>query len=150
MGKGEASTGHMNIVGGAVGANGIGGVVTSAPSPYPEPKNIYEHAEIFMRHCGLTPTPDAVRQLSQVFLPCLKIMCERPWSPEGETWRKSGRMGILTDIRKKFERLWERGWIYGKRHDDSAYDLINYLGMYLRSGESQWGEWGSPYSGSEG
>jgi hypothetical protein len=104
----------------------------------------YNAAVLFMKHCGLKPTPDAIYQLSEVFLPCLRIMCERPWDPDGGTWRSSGRMGILTDIRKKFERLWERGWRYGKRHDDSAYDLINYLGFYLRSSRSHWGEWGDP------
>jgi hypothetical protein len=98
----------------------------------------------YLNACGLTPTPDAVQQLTQVFLPCLRIMCERPWDPNGGTWRRSGFFGILTDVRKKFERLWERGWQHGKMHDDSAYDLINYLGMYLRSDKEPWGEWGPP------
>ncbi len=102
-------------------------------------------AEKFMRECGLNPTPDATDQLANVFLPCLRIMCEREWDPSGGTWRKSGVMGILTDVRKKFERLWERGWLHGKRHDDSAHDLINYIGFYLRSNESLWGRWGEPH-----
>jgi hypothetical protein len=98
----------------------------------------------FMIACGLEPTPDAVEQLSKVFLRCLKIMCERPWDPDGGTWRQSGILGVLTDIRKKFMRLWERGWKNGKRHDDSAFDLINYIGFYLRSEDNGWGEWGNP------
>lgn len=99
----------------------------------------------FMMSCGLTPTPDAADQLYRAFLPCLEIMCSRPWDPEGSTWRESGVLGILTDIRKKFSRLWERGWKHGRRHDDSALDLINYLGFYLRSDpNSGWGEWGDP------
>jgi len=106
-------------------------------------------ARAYMHSCGLKPTPDAVDQLVEVFLPCLRIMCDRPWDPEGGTWRRSGMMGILTDIRKKFERLWYRGWIRGQRHDDSAFDLINYVGFYLRSGESQWGDWGDPGHGKE-
>jgi hypothetical protein len=98
----------------------------------------------FLDRCSLEPQPDAVDQLVEVFLPCLRIMCSRPWSPDGATWRRSGVLGILTDCKKKFERLWERGWIHGKRHDDSAFDLINYLGMYLRSADNRWGEWGEP------
>lgn len=160
VGKGEASTGQIHYVGGAGGVGGAsaarvvydrvggggagGGGHYSTPIQVPEPANIYEAAERFMRFAGLEPTPDAVRQMSQAFLPCLKIMCERPWNPDGETWRKSGRMGILTDIRKKFERLWERGWLMGQRHDDSVLDLINYLGMYIRADKSHWGEWGNP------
>jgi hypothetical protein len=105
---------------------------------------IREAASAFLIDCGLTPTPDAADQLCEVFVPCLRIMCERPWDPNGGTWRKSGRLGILSDVRKKFERLWERGWRHGKRHDDSAYDLINYIGFYLRSDGSLWGEWGDP------
>jgi len=134
--------GNSGFGGGGAGGGGGGGI--SYPIPTPEPQNIYEAGERFLRFSGLEPTPDAVRQLTQAFLPCLRIMCERPWNPDGETWRKSGRMGLLTDIRKKFERLWERGWMMGKRHDDSVLDLINYLGMYIRAGESHWGEWGNP------
>lgn len=104
-----------------------------------------EAATHFMEACGLGVTPDAIDQLTQVFLPCLRIMTERPWDPEGNTWRESGVLGILTDCRKKFSRLWERGWKHGKRHDDSALDLINYLGFYMRSvADSGWGEWGNP------
>lgn len=98
----------------------------------------------FLQALGLDSIPDAVEQLQEVFVPCLEIMCTRGWHPEGETWRKSGVLGILGDVRKKFERLWERGWIRGIRHDDSGYDLINYVGMYLRSEDNGWGDWGEP------
>lgn len=102
-------------------------------------------ARAYMIACGIEPTPDAVDQLNQVFLRCLRIMCERPWDPNGKTWRRSGVYGVLTDTRKKFERLWERFWTHGVRHDDSAYDLINYVGMVLRADpKSGWGEWGEP------
>jgi hypothetical protein len=102
-------------------------------------------ARAYMHACGLEPTPDAVDQLTLVFLKCLKIMCERPWDPNGHTWRRAGVFGVLTDTRKKFERLWERFWIHGVRHDDSAFDLINYVGMVLRADPaSGWGEWGEP------
>jgi len=104
-----------------------------------------EAAIQFMKDFGLDPTSDAIEQLTDVFVPCLRIMCERPWDPNGLTWKRSGFYGILTDIRKKFERLWERGWRHGKRHDDSGYDLINYVGMYMRSNpDLPWGEWGEP------
>lgn len=103
----------------------------------------------FLTAVGLEPNPDAVEQLHLVFLKCLRIMCERPWSPDGSTWKKSGVLGVLTDVRKKFERLWERGWKHGKRHDDSALDLINYLGMYMRSEDNRWGAWGEPAGADE-
>lgn len=105
-------------------------------------------ARLFMEELLMEPTQDAVEQMLQVFVPCLRIMCERGWDPNGGTWRRSGVLGILSDVRKKFERLWERGWINGKRHDDSAYDLINYVGMYLRSKDDRWGSWGEPGSTS--
>lgn len=99
----------------------------------------------YMEEVGLKPTPDAVDQMTLVFEKCLRIMCERPWHPNGNTWRKSGFFGILHDIRKKFERLWERSWGYGKFHEDSAIDLINYIGFLCRSDEkNRWGEWGEP------
>lgn len=112
-------------------------------------KILHPYAQDFLQKCGLTPTPDAVEQLVRVFLPCLGIMCERPWDPEGGTWKRSGVLGILTDVRKKFERLWERGWKHGIRHDDSAFDLINYIGMYIRSEDNGWGEWGPPARAEE-
>lgn len=107
---------------------------------------VKDAARAYMLACGIRPTPDAIAQLTNVFLPCLRIMCERPWDPEGATWRRSGRFGILSDVRKKFERLWERGWHHGKMHDDSGFDLINYVGFFLRSGDSLWNEWGDPYT----
>lgn len=146
-GAGGPNRGNTFVVG-VPAEISVGGGGAGTPAPARE-KNIYEKSLAYLQDCGIEPTPDAVRQLSQVFLPCLKIMSERPWDPEGDTWRRSGIMGILTDIRKKFERLWERGWKKGQRHDDSAYDLINYVGMYLRSRDDDWGEWGQPYRGPE-
>ena len=106
---------------------------------------IRQAAVEFLDRCSMEPSPDAVSQLAEVFVPCLRIMTSRPWDPTGATWRKSGVLGILTVIRKKFERLWERGWKHGARHDDSAFDLINYIGFYMRSEPSSgWGEWGDP------
>jgi hypothetical protein len=127
----------------------------SEPETEPEhiPQTTRDVAEAFLHQMGLSPTPDAVGQMVEVFLPCLRIMCDRPghpWATDGSTWRKSGVLGALTDVRKKFDRLWERGWIHGKRHDDSAYDLINFVGFYLRSEDNGWNEWGSPAGAQSG
>lgn len=113
-----------------------------------EDRRIYLNASSyeFLDKIGLVPTPDAVEQLAEVFVPCLAIMCRRGWDPNGGTWRRSGVLGILGDVRKKFERLWERGWTRGVRHDDSGLDLINFVGFYMRSEDNRWGEWGEPAS----
>ena len=102
-------------------------------------------AYTFMERCGLDPTPDAIDQLAKVFLPCLRIMCERGYDPFGGTWRESGRLGALADVRKKFKRLWERAWKKGDTSDDDhAHDLINFVGFYLRADKDRWGDWGEP------
>jgi hypothetical protein len=104
-----------------------------------------EAAAEFLDRCSMEPTPDAISQLVEVFVPCLRIMTTRPWDPMGRTWRKSGIFGAFTDAKKKWERFWERGWIHGQRHDDSGHDLINYVGFVMRSDpDSGWGEWGEP------
>lgn len=131
---------------GLVGGGGAGGTVSRFPPDEPDRESA---ARAYLVACGLKPKPDAVAQLNEVFLPCLEIICERPWNPDGSTWRTSGWLGIMTDVRKKFERLWERGWKHGERHDDSILDLINYLGFLRRSGPSRWNHWGEPYSGPE-
>lgn len=148
-GGGGVSGGDYVIAAGPGGGGGAGGGVPVTSYFTPDEPDRESAARAYLSACGLKSTPDAVAQLTEVFLPCLKIMCERPWDPNGGTWRRSGRMGILSDVRKKFERLWERGWLAGKRHDDSGLDLINYLGFYMRSGKSHWGEWGNPASGPE-
>lgn len=105
----------------------------------------HKAAQHFLESCCLTATPDAIEQLAEVFLPCLQIMCERGWDPRGGTWRKSGILGAMTDAKKKWERFWERTWKHGKRHDDSGFDLINYIGFVMRSDpNSGWGQWGPP------
>ena len=100
----------------------------------------------FFVRCGLDMTDDAVDQLVDAFLPALRIMCERGYDPDGATWRESGWRGTLTDIRKKFTRLWFRGWRRGRYDPDSAIDLINFCGFYYRlhNEGKPWGEWGEP------
>jgi hypothetical protein len=107
-------------------------------------------SEDFLRDCGLEPTPDAIGQLTAVFIPALEIMCRRGYDPNGLTWREAGWRGQLLEIRKKAHRLWHRSWLRGAYDADSAIDLVNYAGFYyrLRCEGKPWGEWGEP--GSEG
>jgi hypothetical protein len=100
----------------------------------------------FMDECGLVPTPDAVDQLIEAFLPALAIMCERGYAPNGATWRASGWRGQLYEVRKIVGRLWFHSWQQRNFKPDSAIDGINYLGFYLRlQGHGlPWGELGEP------
>jgi hypothetical protein len=107
--------------------------------------DMQEAAEEFMLKMGMTPTPDAVGQLLEVFVPCLRIMCERGYDPTGALWRKAGILHMIGDVRKKFERLWYRTWTLGIRHDDSGFDLINFTGFVLRADpDSRFGDSGEP------
>jgi hypothetical protein len=93
-------------------------------------------------------TPDAVGQLVDVFLPCLRIMCDReghPWGPEGELWRAAGILNLTGDVYKKHERFQYRLWTRGAMHEDSGFDLINFVGFCLRSDpDSRFGARGEP------
>jgi hypothetical protein len=92
--------------------------------------------------------PDTVAQLVEVFLPCLKIMVDHNW---GELWRKAGFNSLMVHTGSKFERYWERTWIQGKRHADSGFDAINFLGFTLRADPDDiWGTRGKPAWGDEG
>jgi hypothetical protein len=115
--------------------------------PYSE----YGLACQFLKDVGVAePTPDAIAQLVEAFLPSLRIMCARGYDPNGLTWRASGWRGQIQEIRKKVDRLWLRGWLRGKFDPDSARDIINYAGFYLRlAGKGEpWGQWGEPGSES--
>lgn len=103
----------------------------------------------YMQEVGLKPTPEAIDQMALVFEECLRIMCERPYDPQGRTWRKSGRMGMLHAVRGKFERLWFFYWDRGVEHRDSVFDMINFAGFLLRSDNNRYGEWGEPAPGVE-
>lgn len=90
-------------------------------------------------------TPDSVGQLVDVFIPCLRIMVERPYEKTGALWRKGGVFGPLIDSYKKWDRFWYRTWTKGIRHDDSGFDLINFVGFTLRAEpHSRFGELGEP------
>lgn len=107
-------------------------------------KTTRDAAREFMEQCGLEPTPDALDQLVEVFVPCLRIMCERGWDPNGGTWKKSGRLGIFLDVDKKFERLKWKVWEQDDEPGDSAPDLINFVGFLVRSPDNRFGERGEP------
>jgi hypothetical protein len=108
-------------------------------------------ARQFFKELGIDdPTPDAIAQLLVAFMPSLRIMCERGYDRNGLTWRASGWRGQIQEMRKKMDRLWLRGWLKGNFDPDSARDMINYAGFYLRLGGQgkPWADWGEP--GSEG
>jgi hypothetical protein len=103
-------------------------------------------AQKFLEACGLIPNKDAIEQLAYAFLPALRIMCDRDYPENGALWKGTGWRGLLIDIRKKFGRLWFRGWTKGRFFSDDPIDMINFLGFYLRlanTGEP-WGEYGEP------
>jgi hypothetical protein len=121
--------------------------LAEATSRKPSPEDVRETmAVMFLENMGLTPTPDAVGQLLEVFFPCLAIMCSRGYDPNGATWREGGWRSQLVDARKKFKRLWFHGWIKGIFIPDHGWDLINYVGYYQRIAMrgAPWGEWGEP------
>jgi hypothetical protein len=105
-------------------------------------------AFLFMEACGLDPTPDAVDQLVEAFLPALTVICRRGYDPNGKTWRKGGWRGLLHELRKKTDRLLHRSWLAGRFDPDSALDLMNYGGFYyrLKNQGEPWGDLGEPGS----
>lgn len=114
----------------------------------------WDAAEDFLRKCGLDPTPDAIAQLADAFLPALGIMCGRNpdgtgrtiYDIEGKTWRAEGWRGMLWKMADKYGRIWFFGWKRGLFHLDSALDLLNYTGYYVRLAHrgKAWGKRGKP------
>lgn len=106
-----------------------------------------EEAADFLKAIGLPPNQDAIDQLARVFTPCLIIMCERDHAGDGSTWRRSGWKAQLHEIFKKADRLRYRCWARSKEDNDSPFDMINYLGFFIRGRADQinaWAEWGPP------
>jgi hypothetical protein len=105
-----------------------------------------EAAAQFMDLCGLTPTVDSVNQLVEAFLPALRIMIERGYDPNGDTWIKTGWRGLVWNILGKAGRIRFHSWRNGDFDGDSAIDLINFGGFYYRLGNTgePWGDWGDP------
>jgi hypothetical protein len=138
-----------NMVAGPYGPTFPQGRVTNPNYHEPDPNDPSTNrraAERFLADCGLPLVPDAVDQLADAFLPALRIICERGWHPEGNTWREAGWRGMLYKIREKSARLWYRSWVKGGYDSDSSMDLINFAGFYYRLGNQgkEWGEWGEP------
>jgi hypothetical protein len=105
--------------------------------------------ETFLESLELTPTPDAIDQFFRVFLPALRIMCERGYDPAGRTWREAGWRPQLYESMKKMARI--KFWAWSRTEPVMSLtevpDLINYLGFYQRGIEEDirpWGEWGEP------
>ena len=106
----------------------------------------YEDCRLFLLNAGLEPTPDAIAQLRDAFLPALEIMCRRGYDPDGMTWKLRGWRGLVHHILDKAERFKFHSWNNSRHDRDSALDLINYCGFYVRlenQGEP-WGTWGPP------
>ena len=105
-------------------------------------------AKEFLEAIGLPANPDAIDQLARVFVPCLRIICERDHAPNGATWRRSGWKAQLHEAFKKMERLRFRYWLKSSPADDvETPDLINYLGFFMRGRMDKipaWAEWGKP------
>ena len=92
---------------------------------------------------------DAVYQLTDAFMPAIGIMVERG-QLRGELWRQSGWRGALYEARKKLERLWRSWWTGDRTDQDSALDLLNFTGFFIRASmeqrEPEWGVYGEPGS----
>lgn len=107
-----------------------------------------EEAADFLRAIGLPANQDAVDQLARVFVPCLRIICDRDHAGDGSTWRRAGWKPQLHEVFKKMDRLRHREWLHS--NGDPACegtDIINYIGFYLRGRMdkiSAWAEWGKP------
>lgn len=114
----------------------------------PTPK-IYKHAHAFLGAVFGEDkyTPDAVAQLVDAFVPCLRIMIERDYRPNGATWQRAGRKGLVRELLKYTDRLHDRDWLGNTPDRGSAEDMVNYAGMYMRAckdGLDNWGFWGEP------
>lgn len=105
-----------------------------------------EAAYDFMHKIGLDPTPDAIGQLAGPFAHALRIMCERGYDREGQTWRIKGWRGQVDNILDKAGRLRFHSWLHRRFDGDSAIDLINFSGFYwrMRNQGKPWGERGEP------
>lgn len=105
-------------------------------------------AEEFLAAIGLPPNQDAIDQLARVFVPCLMIICERDHDGAGATWRRSGWKAQLHELFKKVDRIRHREWLHSNGDKGKeGYDIINYVGFYLRGRAdkiSTWAEWGPP------
>lgn len=91
-----------------------------------------EAAVTFLDTCSLIPTPDAVKQLTEAFLPALAIMCQRGYHPEGANWKKMGWRGLLFEVGKRIDRIFFNSWDNDRYDQNNAVDAVNFLGYYIR------------------
>lgn len=100
----------------------------------------------FLDKCSISPTPDAVDQLIEAFLPALKIISERGYDPKGASWRECGWRGQVYEIVKRCKRLMFNSWTHSRHDANNALDLMNYAGFYLRlrNEGAPFGDWGEP------
>lgn len=111
-------------------------------------KAVCEEAAIhFLDECSIQPTPEAVSQLIEAFLPCLALISSRGYDPNGANWRKMGWRGLLVEINKRWERIHYLCWQRGKIDPNNVPDAINYLAYFHRlsnEGDTGWGTIGKP------
>jgi hypothetical protein len=109
----------------------------------PEEELIDDPAFDYIISLGVDPTPEALAQLSGPFAKALIIICTRGY---GDLWKVRGWKGLVHDIINKTERIRHLSWINNEYHEDSAIDLINFAGMYVRMGNDgpKWGKVGDP------
>lgn len=106
-------------------------------------------AVTFLEACGIIPTPDAISQLIEVYLPAIAIMCKRGYDPNGQTWQKVGWRPQLYEVMKKVDRIAWLAWSHNREEEALAEipDILNYLGFVQRgitARLAKWGKWGPP------
>lgn len=110
----------------------------------PGPKTADLASEFLRAEFGEEPTPDAVRQLVEAFLPCLEIIQSRGYEPDGGQWKRAGWRGNLYHLLNRAIRLRGNCWERRRIDRNNAIDIMNYAGFFLRGQESDpenlWGE----------
>jgi hypothetical protein len=103
-------------------------------------------AQQFLQEVGVEPTPDAVDQLLEAFVPALAIIAERGYDKNGQSWKRTGWRAQLFEVLKRADRLHFNSWRHGRHDRNNGLDIINYAGFYIRTGGAgePWGIWGEP------
>jgi hypothetical protein len=98
--------------------------------------NHHQAAADFLRAVDLEPNPDAIEQLADAFLPCLRIICTRGHASDGSLWKEAGWRGLLSELIKKMDRVQFLDWLHMMDASHELPDIINYAAMLLRSRHS--------------
>lgn len=82
---------------------------------------------------GEEPSAENMEHLG-IFLEAFYIYVERNRRHNNQ-WRNAGSKGLLVDVRKKNERLWNEFMmsVIPPSDYDSAFDEINYLAFFIRA-----------------